>query len=252
MDEETLRKMAIEQYLQGKEPVLIYKELGRTKPWFFKWLNRFQSGNKDWFQDHSRAPHTTPHETLPNLIALVKKLRIQREENPYAQIGVSAIKWECAKLGITPPPDRTINRILNRADLLKKNSVPAQRGRIPLFPGTVGMQQHPSSRPPRPPVHQKRRTLLFLPYHRSLQPSGLYSIPAPQRRWNHCPKPDSLLENHGDPRLSPTRQRIGLPGQQPASPVFWDRLAPLPFPGDRSRLHSHRRTLAQWNRGEFQ
>jgi hypothetical protein len=42
MDEETLRKMAIEQYLQGKEPVSIYKELGRTKPWFFKWFSRYQ------------------------------------------------------------------------------------------------------------------------------------------------------------------------------------------------------------------
>ena len=35
MDEETLRKTAIEQYLQGKPPALIYSELGRTKTWFF-------------------------------------------------------------------------------------------------------------------------------------------------------------------------------------------------------------------------
>jgi hypothetical protein len=26
----------------------------------------------------------------------------------------------------------------------------------------------------------------------------------------------------------------------------------LPIPGDRSRLYPHLRTLAQWNRGEFQ
>ena len=32
MDEETLRKMAIEQYLQGKEPVAIYLELGIPNP----------------------------------------------------------------------------------------------------------------------------------------------------------------------------------------------------------------------------
>lgn len=38
MDEETLRKIAIEQYLQAKEPVTIDNELSRTKPWFFKWL----------------------------------------------------------------------------------------------------------------------------------------------------------------------------------------------------------------------
>jgi len=252
MDEETLRKMAIEQYLQGKEPVDIYLELGRTKPWFFKWLNRYQSGDKDWFQNQSRAPHTFPHETPPNLKTLIKKVRIQLEENPYAQVGVSAIKWECTKLGITPPPDRTINRILKRADLLKKNSIPVQRSRIPLFPGTFGFQQYPSSRPPRPPVHQKRWTILFLSYHRSLQPSGLYSIPTAQRRRGRRQELDSLLENHGHPRFSSTRQRIVLSGQQPASSFFWDRLAPLPFLGHRSRLYPHRRALAEWNCGELQ
>ena len=252
MDEKTLRRMAIEQYLQGKEPVSIYRELGRTKPWFFKWLDRYQSGDKEWFEDQSRAPHNSPQETPPNLIALIKKLRIQLEENPYAQIGVSAIKWECTKQGITPPPDRTINRILKRADLLKKNSVPVQRGGLPLFPGTVGMQQHPSSRPSRPALHQKRRAVLFFPYHRSLQPSDLYSIPVPQRRRSHRPKLDSLLENHGYPRFSPTRQRTLLSGQQPASSLLWDRPAPLPFLRHRSRLYPQRRALAEWNRGELQ
>ncbi len=168
MDEENLRKMAIEQYLQGKEPAPIYRELGRTKPWFFKWLNRYQSGEERWFQDQSRAPHTSPQETSPILQQLIKKVRIQLEENTFAQIGVSAITWECTKLGIAPPPDRTINRILKRADLLKKNSVPAQGSRIPLFSGSSGVQQYPSGRSPRPPIHQERWTILFLSHHRPL------------------------------------------------------------------------------------
>jgi putative transposase len=82
MDEETLRKMAIEQYLQGKERVAIYKELGRTKPWFFKWLKRYQSGDRRWFQDHSRAPHTSPRKTNPTLHSAITNIRIQLEENP--------------------------------------------------------------------------------------------------------------------------------------------------------------------------
>ena len=60
MDEETLRKMAIEQYLQGKEPVAIYKELGRTKPWFFKWLNRYQSGIRNGFKINLELPIPLP------------------------------------------------------------------------------------------------------------------------------------------------------------------------------------------------
>lgn len=42
MDEETLRKMAIAQYLQGKEPISIYREFGKTPKWFFKWLKRYR------------------------------------------------------------------------------------------------------------------------------------------------------------------------------------------------------------------
>jgi putative transposase len=179
MDEETLRKMAIEQHLQGKEPVSIYKELGRTKPWFFKWLNRYQSGDPHWFQDQSRAPHASPRKTTPTLHNLITNIRIQLEENPYAQIGVSAIRWECTKQGITPPPDRTINRILKRANLLKKNSLPTQRSGISLFPRTAGVQQPPSRRPSGASVYQNHGRFY------SLRVMDLYShriFIHPQRR----------------------------------------------------------------------
>ncbi|MGB7573381.1 MAG: hypothetical protein WBN53_05915 [Thermodesulfobacteriota bacterium] len=33
MEEGALRKMAIEQYMQGKDPVSIYREMGRSKKW---------------------------------------------------------------------------------------------------------------------------------------------------------------------------------------------------------------------------
>ena len=250
MDEETLRKMAIEQYLHGKEPVSIYQELGRTKPWFFKWLNRYQSGEEQWFQGQSRAPHTSPHQASPTLQDLIKKVRIQLEENPYAQIGVSAIKWECTKLGITPPPDRTINRILQRADLLKKNSLPIQGSGIPLLPATAGVQQCPPSRPAGTSLYQKRRSLLFFPCDRPLQSPDLYPSPAAQRRRSGRSGPDPLLENHGHPRLPSTRQRTLFSGQQSASPFFRHRPSSLSFLGHRSRLYPHRRTLVEWYCGE--
>jgi len=133
MEEETLRKMAIQQYLQNKAPVSIYREMGRSKKWFFKWLHRYQSGDPNWYQEQSRAPHDHPHKIHPDIRKLIINLRAQLEENPYAQIGTSAIKWEFRKLSIIPPSDRTINRILKREGLVKKNSLYSQRGRIPLF-----------------------------------------------------------------------------------------------------------------------
>ncbi len=112
--------MAIEQFLQGKSPAAIYRDMGRSKFWFFKWLHRYQSGDAEWYRDKPKTPHGHPRETPSEMQKLVRNIRIQLEEHPYAQIGTSAIKWDFKKLGITPPADRTINRILKREGLLKK------------------------------------------------------------------------------------------------------------------------------------
>ena len=252
MEEENLRKMAIEQFLKGKSPTSVYRDLGRSRPWFYKWLHRYQSEKDEWFQDQSRAAHEHPNQTSPDIQKLVTNIRLQLEKNPFAQVGVSAIQWEFRKLGVAPLPDRTINRILKRESLVKKNSLYPQRGGIPLFPRSSGGQQHPSSRPSGAPVHQERWTFLFAPYHGPLQPSGLYSSPAPQRRRGDGHGAAALLENDGPPRLSPTRQRALFPGKQSLPAFFRHCPSTLFIPRDRSGFHSHRRTLAQWNGGKIQ
>jgi hypothetical protein len=251
MEEELLRKMAMEHFLKGKSSASIYGDLGRSRQWFYKWLHRYQSGEEDWFRDESRAPHH-PHKTSEDTQKLVTNIRIQLEEHPFAQIGVSAIQWELRKLGLPPPPDWTINRILKREGLVKKNSLRPQGGGISLFPRPVGHQQHPPSRPSRPPLYQGRRTFLFPSYDRPLQPSRLYPPPAPQRRRFGGHGVDALLENDGPPRFSPTRQRTLFPGEQPLPSLLRHRPSTLFIPGDRSGFHSDRRTLAQWNRGKLQ
>ncbi len=183
---------------------------------------------------------------------LIKNIRIQLEENPYAQTGVSAIKWECHKLGVTPPSDSTIHRILKREGLVKKNSLHPQGGGISLFPRTVGHQQHPPSRSSGTPVHQERWAFLFTSYYRPFQPSRLYPPPATKRRRVGGQGSAALLENHGHPRFSPSGQRTLFPGKQSLSALFGHRPSTLFIPGDRSGVHSHRRTLAQWNGGKLQ
>ena len=193
MEEETLRKMAIAQYLQGKFPVSIYQELGRSKYWFFKWLKRYQSGNPDWYRNHSKAPHSRPHQTPIETQTLVKNTRLQLEANPYAQVGVSAIKWQCQGLGATLPSDRTINRILKKEGLIKKNTLYPQGSALPLFQGPFRMQQHLSGRSGRPPLYQERWPFLFSQYHGPLQPSRLSSSPTQQGRPGRCPRLDPML-----------------------------------------------------------
>jgi len=247
MEEELLRKMAMEQFLKGKSPASICGDLGRSRPWLYKWLHRYQSGREDWFKDESKAPHH-PNKTSEETQKLVRNTRLQLEEHPFAQIGVSAIQWELRKLGVTPPPDWTINRILKREGLVKKNSLHPQGGGISLFPRTVRHQQHPPSRSSRCPLYQGRRAFLFASYYRSLQPSRLYPPPAPQRRRFGGHGVAALLENDGPPRFSPARQRTLFPGKQSLSSFLRHCPSALSILRDRSGFHSDRRTLAQWNR----
>jgi hypothetical protein len=244
MEEETLRKMAVEQYLQGRGPISIYHELGRSKQWFFKWLHRYQSGDAHWYRDHPRIARFHPHQISPEMRKLVINIRTQLEKNPYAQVGTSAIKWEFNKLGVIPPSDRTINRILKREGLVKKNSLYPQRSGIPLFQKASGDQQHPSGRPPWAKIHQKRWTFLFAQYHGSLQPPGLSSSPTKKRRPSRSPGLDQLLEDYRHARFSPGRQRTLFPREQSLPPFFWCCSQTLSVAGDRTGLHPNKRTLA--------
>jgi len=244
MNEESLKKMAIQQFLQKRSPVSIYREIGRSKKWFFKWLQRFQSGDPEWYRDHSKAPHTQPHQTPQEMQNLVKNIRIQLEETPYAQVGVSAIKWQCQGLGVTPPSDRTLNRILKREGLIKKNALYPPRSVLPLFQGPLGMQQHPPGRFGGSPLYQERWPFLLTQYHGSLQSSRFSSSPTNQRRSGRRPGADPMLEDFRFARLSPIRQRTGFPREQPLPTVLWNRSQALSLSGDRSHLHPYGRTLA--------
>jgi transposase len=131
--EQELRKEAIRRYQKGEEPKAIYTDLGRSKNWFFKWLNRFKKGDPEWYRDKSRAP-----KSRPTAISEIDKQRIisvrrHLEEQQFAQIGTSAIKWELTKSGLGFPSDSTIHRVLKREGLVKKNCLHSQRCRVPIF-----------------------------------------------------------------------------------------------------------------------
>jgi putative transposase len=132
--EEELRKEAIRRHLvDGESPKAVYTSLKRSKKWFFKWLKRYQSGLTDWYKEHSRAPRTRPTEISSQEKQIITTTRTRLETAPYAQIGVSAIKWELHKLGLPLRSDSTINRTIKREQLVKKNCLFSQGGRVPLL-----------------------------------------------------------------------------------------------------------------------
>ena len=126
--EKELRKEAIFRHvIGGEEPKNIYTEISRSEQWFFKWLKRYQTGERDWYKDRSKAPLMRPNETKGEEKERIVSTRKRLESQRYAQVGVSAIKWELTKLGVHFPSDRTITRIIKQEGLVKKNCICAQR-----------------------------------------------------------------------------------------------------------------------------
>lgn len=124
--EQEFRKKAISRYLQGEKPISIYTDLKRSKDWFFKWLKRFKSGDPDWFKDKSRAALGRPTQISEIEKQRIVSVRKRLDSERFAQIGASAVKWELSKSGFGFPSDRTINRVLKREGLIKKNFVYSQ------------------------------------------------------------------------------------------------------------------------------
>ena len=131
--ETEIRRKAIQRYLKGEKPKSIYTDFHRSKKWFFKWLKRYQAGRKDWYKDQSKAPHNSPTRTPKVEKQRIIEVRRRLESESFAQIGASAIKWELSKSGLDFPSDRTINRVLKREGLVKKNCVCSKRRRVPIF-----------------------------------------------------------------------------------------------------------------------
>jgi putative transposase len=131
--ETEIRRKAIQRYLKGEKPRSIYTDFHRSKKWFFKWLKRYQTGRKDWYKDQSKAPHNSPTRTPKVEKQRIIEVRRRLESESFAQIGASAIKWELSKSGLDFPSDRTINRVLKREGLVKKNCLYSKRRRVPIF-----------------------------------------------------------------------------------------------------------------------
>lgn len=125
--EEEIRKEAIERFTKGETPKSIYTDLHRSKKWFFKWLDRYQTGQGNWYLDQSKRPKSSPRRLSDIERQRILETRQRLETESFAQIGASAIKWELTKAGLSFPADRTINRVLAQEGLIKKKTLCSER-----------------------------------------------------------------------------------------------------------------------------
>ena len=116
------RKWAIERYLAKESPSSIYTSMGYSKAWFFKWLERYRTGEEDWFRDRARRPLQTPNRTAQEIEQLITFVRLELY-NKDLFCGAQAIRWHLEDLGIEPlPSERTIARVLAREGLTRRRT----------------------------------------------------------------------------------------------------------------------------------
>lgn len=133
---ECLRHKAIDLYLAGEKPAGIARQLGRSRTWFYETLDRYQQGGRPALASRSRAPKQVHNKTpaeVEKAIVRIRKTIISGEEPElrYAHIGADFIIGELERIGLTPPSQPTINRILRRHGLTRPRRRKGEKQPLP-------------------------------------------------------------------------------------------------------------------------
>ncbi len=115
--DQDLRREAIRRRLGGEQRKEICDDLDRSTSWFDKWWAEYQQNPRIAFADRPRAPHGSPTQTPKAVVQAVVSIRQTLEaaatpETRYGLIGSLAIQSQLDHLGIEPPSETTIQRIL--------------------------------------------------------------------------------------------------------------------------------------------
>lgn len=114
------RKRAVNRVRKGERISVVANSMGYTRPWLYKWLKRFKSGDPEWYREQSRRPHTSAWKLRPEVVAEVVEIRERLETNQEFS-GAQSIHWEMESEGIHPAPSlRSIGRVLVRENLTKR------------------------------------------------------------------------------------------------------------------------------------
>jgi len=115
--EQALRREAIWRHLDGEPRQQICSDLDRSTSWFHKWRAEFCKNPRTDFADRSRTPQHSPTQTPKTVADAIVSLRqfleaVTTPETRYGLIGALAIQECLEDLGIKPPSESTIQRIL--------------------------------------------------------------------------------------------------------------------------------------------
>jgi putative transposase len=119
----------------------IGRTLARSETWFHKWWQRYVSSGTDGLFEltraHSPLVNRTPAHIERAVLAIRRRLAAHASlQTRYALIGAATIQTELEALGYTPlPTERTIERVLQRANLTSPPLHLARRVAPTAYPG---------------------------------------------------------------------------------------------------------------------
>lgn len=121
--EEERRNRAIDRFIAGEKAGSISKAVGRSRAWFYQTKVRYQQNGREGLKERSRAPkrvHNRTEASVETAVVCVRKtiLSGRDPELRYASVGADTIAFELKRAGIKTPSRRTINRILQRQQLV--------------------------------------------------------------------------------------------------------------------------------------
>lgn len=121
------RRIAVHMYRAGKSVKDIARKLKRDPSWVYKWIAHRAQHPWTRFQSGSRASHSHPNQTSQVVERRVIRLRQQLVRRTpsrlrFAGIGARTIQREYRKRYGVPPSLSTIQRILNRNQLIPQPS----------------------------------------------------------------------------------------------------------------------------------
>ena len=119
-NEEALRIKAVSMHDQGMKVAEIARELGRSRQWVHKWINRHSEGSEGWERSMSTAPLHNAGKITSVVKDLVVSTRKRLADAPYMESGAFAIWHDINACGVAPPSVATINRILRREGLTNR------------------------------------------------------------------------------------------------------------------------------------
>lgn len=147
-DEERLRQNAVHRYLAGEETAQdICLDLGKSRPWLYRWVDRYDPSDPAWFCDQSHAPHQpagkTPEHIENRIVHLRQKLdKRTTPDTRYANRGAEALYWQLGgDDNAALPTPRTCHRILIRRGVIDPAAPPETAERASKsYPAPVARQ----------------------------------------------------------------------------------------------------------------